>query len=1017
MSISLSPADFESLQTQLLTLKTELYETREREVKANKAKEALGKELEQVKATIANVNTNGATAAAGAAHTDTESNSHEGESSSAPSSSASSTLSNILNTVKRNSVNLSNAISQVAPSSSSPSLSATSASASTIEKLERELFSLRSQSANDAEESSAQITALKMNIQHLHKRAQDLEKQNATLMTHLSNLEEERQSLNERRERELRKRQARQQRANSSSSVPLVNEETDDLDEDEDDIDKIREQWKAVKSRFETKLTALQTELATKDVAISQLRTQLTDEQTNFERLLTKMGEKDDQLRHEREENHRQQQLIRDLKVAAATNTSPLTTSSQLQSSSTSSSPMPMSSASPMSPQKSPSSFRNFLNKITDTNKDKDANPPSTPSKSSTTTTITSQSDVSSSPSLTSTAPSSSSSAAVDPLSAPATAPSSIPPAPLSPSSPSPPPEVPQWSPSQSLDDQVTSLQSELCQLKILNEHLITSVSKKDASIRAIQDDCERVMSKLAEKEMQIHSLRESASQLENVLKEMKRKDTLILKLHGQVTQLEKAAAGGSSSTAGGSSVSGNDSTSSSSSSSTAAELKAALDAIQLAHSEYDALKETLENTKDMLFLAETQLIDKQKLLTEQQDTISDLRSSQDANERTIENLLRQKSKMESDLNEHVDYLEKKCLTEVKEWETKYDDDIQRLESELQSKNERIIALQSEVAKFIQIEKHLKNELDELQQTYSTLQTNEAELRTTHGALESQFAELQSSILIETRKRNTIVNELREELKKELIKSKELTAKLKSAEDDIVALKVMNQHQIAASSTGSNLLLLNGHGMVDDMNNTGGSVQSDGSSASAGGVGDSSNSSSAYPNSVASGPSSNHPHPHHQHSTSGTHSKGVEQEVTVALAQKLAELQNDKHLLLKQKRSLEEHLDLLTNDVAQKKEMIRNLVRRIETGALSTNEQDGGMQKTNLFGTATLTQEAKQELFDKMEIILQETTLQNAQYKKNLKSMGEEITKLMEESVKGENDQDFNFIHMTAILT
>lgn len=67
----------------------------------------------------------------------------------------------------------------------------------------------------------------------------------------------------------------------------------------------------------------------------------------------------------------------------------------------------------------------------------------------------------------------------------------------------------------------------------------------------------------------------------------------------------------------------------------------------------------------------------------------------------------------------------------------------------------------------------------------------------------------------------------------------------------------------------------------------------------------------------------------------------------MALAQKLAQLQNEKHSLQKRTQGLEEHVEMLQSDVLQKKEMIRNLVRRIETGALSTNDNDG-MQKTQM---------------------------------------------------------------------
>jgi len=118
----------------------------------------------------------------------------------------------------------------------------------------------------------------------------------------------------------------------------------------------------------------------------------------------------------------------------------------------------------------------------------------------------------------------------------------------------------------------------------------------------------------------------------------------------------------------------------------------------------------------------------------------------------------------------------------------------------------------------------------------------------------------------------------------------------------------------------------------------------------------------------------------------------VEQEVANALAQKLAQLENDKFVLVKKQRALEEHNDMLQADVMQKKEMIRNLVRRIEIGSLTTTD-DSGMQQM-----ASLSPESRQVLFEKMEVLLQETTLQNAQYKNNLQSMGAEITKLMEES-------------------
>lgn len=976
----LSSSDFDQLQHQLLTLKTELYETRDRETKALKQRDEVRKEIEMIKANIQANGTNGSevdTAAAG--------------SSSSESTKDGSTLSNLLSSVKRNSVSLSAALSHATSGGSNGS----SSTSSKEERLERELAQLRSQSANDAEESREQMVALKMNVQHLHKKALEMEKQNMTLMSHLSNLEEERQSLTEKREKELRRRQAKME----GRSIEGGGGE----DEDEEDIQVAREKWLNQRKEFENKIQSLESNLTsvtqqldTKEKELSKVQLSLSDEQKNFERILQKMAEKDDALRNEREENHNLKEQMRQMRHAAniqANNThggGVTNVSSQSQSI--------------LSP-KSPSTFRSFFNKITDTPsssaKEKSSNHPPPPTPTPTTNDAHTQQqpatsqgtlpnpsfgsdDTSVSPTASATTPSPAAASFTPANTATLAATNDADAAHADDGDSSSSSSVVPWSASDPLDVQVGSLLHEITQLKFLNEHLLASVSKKDTSIRMIQDDCERVMGKLAEREMEIHRMRDQQAGIDELKKELKKKDQQVTKLQTQLNEASAAAASSSSSSGGGSGSSESDSNLTSTS---AAELKAATDAIAVVHQEFDDLKEQLENTKDMLFLAETQLIDKQKLLQEQSDTLRMMREGTEQSEKLIESLLHQKEKLEMDLNSHIDYLEKKCFSEVSEWEMKYDTDLAKHVEEFQNLKESSECYQMELSNSKVTIGELRHELDDAHQRELEYQTKIREYEEDRTILQDRLSELQSSQHIETRKRNTLVFELKDALKKELIHSKEAWARLKGAEDEITTLKIMNQHQIgvnmsgeetngavgtngANAGVGAGVSGVSGVGAVDSSHHNGsnGGLTSGGVGGGVGVVGVSTSS----------------------------HVKGVEQEVTVALAQKLAELQNDKHLLLKQKHSLEEHIDLLENDVSQKREMIRNLVRRIETGALSTLQDDGtSFQKTQFI---TLTPEAKQALFEKMEIITQETTLQNAQYKKNLQSMGEEITKLMEES-------------------
>jgi len=927
---TLSSSEWEALQAQLVSLKGELYEAREREQRALRAAATAAAAAEAAKqkaAAASEPNAEDAAAATGGRSrgVSTDDGSH-----------GASKLSSIMSSVKRNSQSLGQAIAAAAHATTAAAGVSGGAPAAPAEHMQSELSALRQQHASELEEAAEQTAALKLNMAHLHKKAQDLEKQNATLMTHLSNLEEERHSLAEKRERELKRRKAREearkQRLAAGEPAPAEGEDDDD---DDDDLEAARAKWDAKRTALETQLSIAQSDLAqrTADLAqrdeqVAKLKQRVADEEKNFERILAKMADKDQELMQLRDELHAKQKQLR-----ASPASSP--------------SPAPQQPRDVTSPLKSPSALRSFFNK----GKDLVASPPPPAGASAAAQPATSPQTSSAAAPV---ASPKQDAAQPDGVALPAAAAdanaagsSSVTVSAVSESL------ADHSGASQPVDAQVSSLQEELSSLRVLNEHLLSSVQKKDTLLTKEREEAERILQKLAEKEVQLMQLREAQSSVEDVQREVKKRDAEIKRLREQL-----AAASAAQSDAVSKAVQ---------SSTVAAELRAASESLSVMQSEYESLKDALENTKDQLFLAETQLIDKQKLLNEQAEQLKELRASADGHEATIHSLMAAKAKGEREMNEHVDYLERKCISEITEWERKYDTDMADAQAQRDTMQAQLRDARREMAEARAEETAVRGELIALRAEHDALVASERELSASCEKLNRELSELRANSGIETRKRNRLVQELKTALRAELLRAKDALARLKNAEDDLVTLKVMQQHKIAP--TGSFALT------VDPATESG-----------AGGDGSSdpnSTRSSLHPPLQSSGSSS---------SLTPSHSKGVEQEVANALAQKLAQLENDKFLLAKKQRALEEHNDMLQADVMQKKEMIRNLVRRIEIGSLTTSGDDSGMKQM-----ATLSPEARQVLFEKMEVLLQETTLQNAQYKNNLQSMGQEITKLMEE--------------------
>ena len=102
------------------------------------------------------------------------------------------------------------------------------------------------------------------------------------------------------------------------------------------------------------------------------------------------------------------------------------------------------------------------------------------------------------------------------------------------------------------------------------------------------------------------------------------------------------------------------------------------------------------------------------------------------------------------------------------------------------------------------------------------------------------------------------------------------------------------------------------------------------------------------------------------------------QEVNKALTQKLIYIQGEHHNLTRLVEATKEHMKLLEQDVLQKKEIIRNLVLRVENVA-STEQSEQRVEE--IFNKTT--QKTAKKLFHKLEALLQETSIKNLQLLKD----------------------------------
>eukprot|EP00808_Paulinella_micropora_P002477 g21280.t1 len=203
---------------------------------------------------------------------------------------------------------------------------------------------------------------------------------------------------------------------------------------------------------------------------------------------------------------------------------------------------------------------------------------------------------------------------------------------------------------------------------------------------------------------------------------------------------------------------------------------------------------------------------------------------------------------------------------------------------------------------------------------------------------------------IEARKRNHMVIELKAQLKRNTVRISELQAKIQAKDDTIASLS--SNHVPAALTQNGTLSSLSG-----------------------------SSSPTALPGPPASPDVSAVEHE-------------VDHEVSTHLASKLEQSQNLIHDYKRQLVQYKEMNQLLQEDVMQKRDMIRHLVRNVESGALSTPEMIQN-QKDKAAQYALTPPQHLMEILLKTEIVCQESTLQNHHLRRNMATMGEEMTRLL----------------------
>mmetsp|Transcript_45219 Transcript_45219/g.88785 ORF Transcript_45219/g.88785 Transcript_45219/m.88785 type:complete len:489 (+) Transcript_45219:870-2336(+) len=354
---------------------------------------------------------------------------------------------------------------------------------------------------------------------------------------------------------------------------------------------------------------------------------------------------------------------------------------------------------------------------------------------------------------------------------------------------------------------------------------------------------------------------------------------------------------------------------------------------------------EAVEEQKEMLYLEEKAHADTRNMLSDHEELLEKERKQVVLVGLQLESLKQDSEQQLQEVREASQQfkqeMEDKFVTAQGEWA----EQAKQNEIQMRETNESLKQVTDNLeAKVVEVQ--------QLQARAAALSASEEKMSAEAQELGRQLAEMQNAATefkleqkIESKKRNRLVSELKKQLQKDTVKVRDLEAALAEKTDELA-----NAEAAIKRSMDS---------VLQQTLSTAGPASPPSASSS-------SSSSAAVPTEV-------------------------EEEVAAALSQRLEALQNANFDLTTKCYYLEQNIRLVNEDLLHKKAVVRNLFRRIETGALTAAADDGQAQQLYL----SLSHSMRDELFNKMEITLQETTLQNSEFKDNLKKMGSEVGRLM----------------------
>lgn len=376
-------------------------------------------------------------------------------------------------------------------------------------------------------------------------------------------------------------------------------------------------------------------------------------------------------------------------------------------------------------------------------------------------------------------------------------------------------------------------------------------------------------------------------------------------------------------------------------------------EALTAAESSKTSMEEQVKAAMERAFLATKSLQDANKLVEATEDMCQTQKEQLEQQEQEFANFKQDAKERESQLTAEAAQFKELQATKFKQAQKEWKEEIVALAKTTAVAQERVLVLEEEASHHKGALAVVRTQTQQLTADLAESRKRTAVLERSREQTEAQMSDAKLNEKIESKKRNRLVEELKKQLKKDALRVRELEAALAEAKDGMMNAEkaLLVKGALEFGSTPSRLTGLRG-------------ISQRRVSTSS------------------------------THSTQSTTSNEVLEEVSAALSKKFAALKDENYIMKQKLFYLEQNCRLLNEDIIQKKAIIGNYLSRIQSGALTT----AAMTKRQQINEAKFNKQpekVKMALFSKMEIVLQETSLQNMQYKEHLKTMGLEVSKLI----------------------